>query len=92
MSCLFDPDLLNCSPDRFGKCPNEFSINEDERCVPLVGCPNGYHKVEDDESGRCYPNEEGCPSGMIFNPKYGDCEYKDYVCRDFPDLEECTEG
>jgi hypothetical protein len=89
MRCLFDPELPNCSPDKFGKCPNEFTISEDERCVPLVGCPTGYHKVEDDESGRCYSNEEGCPSDMIFNPKYGDCEYKDYVCRDFPYLEEC---
>lgn len=89
MRCLFDPDLPNCSPDELGHCPGEFAINDDDRCIPIVGCPEGYHKVEDDESGRCYSDEEGCPTGMIFNPRYGDCEYKNYVCRDFPNLKEC---
>lgn len=32
-----------------------------------MGCPDSYHGIEDDESGQCYPDSEGCPEGMIFS-------------------------
>ena len=37
-------------------------------------CPEGYHGADDDESGQCYPNDEGC-------------EYDDYVLLDDPEDE-----
>jgi hypothetical protein len=32
----------------------------------LYGVREGYHSVEDDETGLCYPNDEECPDNMIF--------------------------
>lgn len=32
----------------------------------LDGCPEGFHSVEDDETGLWYPNDEECPDNMIF--------------------------
>ncbi len=32
------------------------------------GCPDGYHSVEDDETGQCYDNDLGCQyDDLIFN-------------------------
>ena len=67
--CLFNPDLPKCASVD-GECPDGFFQNEDEQCVPdhRDGCPDGYHSVDDDETGRCIPNSDGCPEGMIFRP------------------------
>jgi hypothetical protein len=66
-------------------------MNEDGQCFPRGGCPEGYHRVEDDESGRCIPNTVGCPEGMILTPNKKSCEYKENVCQTYPELEECRE-
>src|SRR5918994_561209 len=62
--CLFDPSLPKCTPGPEG-CPEGFGTNEDGQCFPLGGCPDGYHSVEDDESGTCYPDDIPCPDGQV---------------------------
>jgi hypothetical protein len=44
------------------ECPKGFATNEDDYCFPLhdAGCPEGYHSEDEDETGQCYPNDEGC--------------------------------
>ena len=80
--CLFNPDLPKCASVD-GECPDGFFQNEDEQCVPshLDGCPSGYHSVDDDETGRCIPNSDGCPEGMIFRPDGKTCGYKEDLCQ-----------
>ncbi|HET6588561.1 MAG TPA: hypothetical protein VFG45_00185 [Candidatus Nitrosocosmicus sp.] len=89
--CLFDPSLSKCAPNENGDCPEGFNMNEDGQCFPQHndGCPDGYHGVDDDETGRCIPNSEGCPSGMIFRPNEKSCGYKDDICKQYPNLEDC---
>ncbi len=86
--CLFDPDLPKCAAVN-GKCPDGFNQNEDEQCVPRGGCPKEYHTVDDDETGRCIPNSDGCPTDMIFRPGMKTCGYKEDVCKTYPNLEDC---
>lgn len=50
------------------------------------GCPEGYHTVDDDETGQCYPNEGGCEyEDMILltdRPGKDDrCANIDSICR-----------
>jgi hypothetical protein len=60
-SCLFDTYQDKCVPGSQQKCPEGFGNNEDYTCVPLhERCPEGYHSEDDDETGQCYPNSEGC--------------------------------
>ena len=67
-SCLFDVYQIKCqafpnmNESARAQCPEGFGTNEDDRCFPLhsAGCPEGYHDVNDDETGQCYPNDEGC--------------------------------
>lgn len=87
--CLFDPSMPKCAPDENGNCPEGFGMNEDGQCFPRGGCPDGYHRVDDDESGRCIPNSDGCPPGMIFRPNMKSCGEKEYVCSQYPELKEC---
>jgi hypothetical protein len=54
--CLFDPSLPHCVAVD-GKCPGGFAINVNEQCYPTGPCPDGYNKVDDDETGACYPDE-----------------------------------
>lgn len=86
--CLFDPSLPKCAPNENGNCPDGFYMNGYEQCFPAHdgGCPDGYHSPDDDETGRCIPNSEGCPSGMIFRPDMKTCGYRDDVCRTYPNL------
>ena len=86
--CLFDPDLPKCAAVN-GQCPDGFNQNEDEQCVPKGGCPKEYHTVDDDETGRCIPNSDGCPTDMIFRPGMKTCGYKEDVCKTYPNLEDC---
>jgi len=51
--CLFDPNLPKCASID-GECPDGFFQNGYEQCVPAGGCPDGYHTVDDDETGRCF--------------------------------------
>jgi len=53
---LFNPSLPKCAAIG-GKWPEGFNQNGDEQCVPQGGCPEGYHWVEDDETGTCYPKQ-----------------------------------
>lgn len=87
--CLFDPSMPKCAPDENGRCPSGFAMNEDGQCFPRGGCPDKYHRPDDDETGRCIPNSEGCPTGMIFRPDHKTCGYKDDVCSQYPRLNEC---
>lgn len=88
--CLFDPLLPKCAPDENGNCPEGFNMNEDGQCFPEHDeCPDGYHSADDDETGRCIPNSEGCQSGMIFRPDMKTCGYKEDVCRTYPYLADC---
>ena len=72
-SCLFDVYQIKCqafpnmneTADK--ECPENFFTNEDYRCVPNhdEGCPEGYHSTDDDETGQCYPNDEGCNAWLL---------------------------
>jgi hypothetical protein len=88
--CLFDPNLPKCASVD-GDCPDGFFQNGYEQCVPVGGCPDGYHTVDDDETGRCIPNSDGCPDGMIFRPNGETCGYKEDLCQDNADLDGCVE-
>lgn len=75
--CLFHPSLPKCETDG-GDCPKGFFQNGYDQCVPdhHNGCPNGYHGVDDDETGQCIDNKKGCPDEMEFNDKGNNCTYK----------------
>lgn len=78
---LFDPSLRKCIPGTEG-CPQGFVMNAYEQCFPRDdgGYPGGYHSHEDDESGRCIPDEIPCDDGYILNPDYPECQRIEYVC------------
>jgi hypothetical protein len=108
--CLFDTFLLKCVPGSEQKCPEpQFTRNDDETCFPMTlvnggwewECPEDYHAVDDDETGQCYPNSEGCPDYSGY-PVYvfeegkeeGDsdsCTALHYLCRDGDKHEKCDE-
>jgi hypothetical protein len=55
------------------------------------GCPEGFHSVDDDESGLCYDNDLGCEyEGLLMRPSNASCGEVEYVCRNYPDVEGCT--
>jgi len=88
--CLFDPSLPKCAPGENGNCPEGFARNGDDQCYPRHDrCPEGYHSHEDDESGRCIPDDVPCDPGYIINPDYPSCENKDRVCQEHPEIDEC---
>jgi hypothetical protein len=72
--CYFDPDNEACNPDEDGKCRSGFHFNEDGRCVPDGKCPDGYGRLDDDETGTCYPKRDikTCPSGYVTH-KFATC-------------------
>lgn len=74
--CLFKPSLPKCESDN-GECPDGFFQNGYEQCVPnhSDGCPDGYHSVDDDETGQCIKDSKGCPDGMEFRPDRKTCTY-----------------
>ena len=67
-SCIIDIFQDKCDPGTEGECPEGFGQNGDGLCShrTLVDgewrwlCPEGYHDAWEDESGQCYPNDEGC--------------------------------
>jgi hypothetical protein len=65
--CYFDPDNEACDPLSGGGCPSGSHFNEDGRCVPDGKCPDGYGRLDDDETGRCYPERDikRCPDGSV---------------------------
>ena len=72
-SCLFDAYQIKCqafpnmNETARAECPERFGTNEGEYCVPNhdQGCPEGYHGTDDDETGQCYPNNEGCDAWLV---------------------------
>ena len=60
--CLFNPSLPKCAPLEDGQCPDGFLMNEDGQCFPDKPCPTGFEKRDEDETGRCYPIDDGSPS------------------------------
>ena len=60
--------------------------------MPEGGCPDGYHTVDDDETGRCIPDSDGCPEGMIFRSDGKTCGEKEIVCEDSPELDGCADS
>jgi hypothetical protein len=59
--CLFKPALPKCAPIA-GKCPPGFLMNEEEQCFPDKPCPPGFSKLDEDETGTCYPVSSLAPS------------------------------
>lgn len=54
------------------------------------GCPEGFHSVDDDESGLCYTNAKGCEyEGYIFRPDNKTCGEIVDVCREYPEVKDC---
>ena len=90
IDCLFEPSLYKCAADPISGCPKGFLVNAYEQCFPAGGCPEGYHYVEGDESGRCYSDNQPCPETMIMNPEGGGCGDILFVCREYPKLTDCV--
>jgi hypothetical protein len=59
--CLFNPSLPKCAPVD-GKCPPGFLMNENVQCFPDKPCPPGFAKLDEDETGTCYPVSTPTPS------------------------------
>ena len=59
--CLFNPSLPKCAPVE-GKCPSGFLMNENEQCFPDKPCPPQFTKLDEDETGKCYPISTPTPS------------------------------
>ena len=83
-SCEFDAYQLQCIPGDHQECPEGFGSNEDGTCfVDRIGCPDGYHNAEDDETGQCYPDSEPCYPGQVRNQSDPDdqgCDDEEHVC------------
>jgi hypothetical protein len=73
--CAFNPSLSKCKPtcdeNNNCKCPERFSMNEDDNCFPTK-CPKGYERHKDDESGKCFPIKNPCQPGFHLD-KEGAC-------------------
>src|SRR4029078_3672546 len=65
-------------------CPNGFLQNGYDQCVPEHhnGCPDGYHSVDDDETGQCIKDSKGCLDGMVFREDGKTCGDEDELCPD----------
>lgn len=68
-SCLFDVFQIQCIPGSEQECSKpQFGNNEEYTCFPMTlvdgewewECPEDYHSRDDDETGQCYPDSEGC--------------------------------
>jgi hypothetical protein len=68
-SCMFDAYQLRCIPGAEQECPEGFGNNDDSTCFFLhkEGCPEGYHSTDNDETGQCYSNKEGCNAYATIN-------------------------
>lgn len=54
--CLFTPSHPVCKPDKNGKCPPGWAMNENGNCYPAYKqCPPGYWRADEDETGACVP-------------------------------------
>ena len=84
--CALIPSDPRCDPKN-GKCPPGFGTNEGGQCFPLGKCPSGYHRANDDESGRCVPYRD------LKQCEDGSWAYKDDQCpEDWPQPIVCDDG
>jgi hypothetical protein len=63
--CAKNPADKRCpKPGPDGKCPPGWGRNEDGQCFPRK-CPSGHERIDDDESGTCFPKYQIkiCPDG-----------------------------
>lgn len=61
----------NVHQHRAEECHEGFGTNED-----------GYHSVEDVETGQCYPDDERCPEGTVKTTGKDNC-IDENTCEDF---------
>ena len=95
-SCLFDVYQIKCrafpnmNETAPVQCPEGFGNNEDDRCFPLhkAGCPEGYHDTDEDETGQCYPNDEGCQAWLLSYDD-DDSRFEFILVTDRPDGDYC---
>ena len=74
--CYFEPNTApECKPLPDGSCPNDWPMNEDGNCHPGGECPDGFGRVDDDETGTCYPDDETieCDNGAVVRKGRGLC-------------------
>jgi hypothetical protein len=93
-SCLFNVNQPICIPPEGVDCPEGFGTNDDGYCFPFneLGeweCPQGYHSIEDDETGQCYPDSQPCPVNSIMGDN-GNCISKHWCEGDNP-IAECPD-
>ena len=99
---------LKCIPGSQQSCSDleGFNNGENNVCTPIE-CQEGYHDVDDDETGLCYPNSEDCSDSylMTYDGKKrlnyvfeggkdgkGDrCANPAYLCDDISSHEICKE-
>jgi hypothetical protein len=56
--CTLNPEDPRCPEPKDGDCPPGWGTNEAGQCFPLGKCPDGYHRANDDETGRCVPDKD----------------------------------
>ena len=92
---------LKCVPGTDQKCPEGYNGGDDNVCSPKE-CQEGYHEEEDDETGLCYPDDEGCSQddyvlveredgkGMICAYFYSICDEAEHSSKEYC-IEWCEE-
>ena len=73
--CYFEPNDEICNPDENNECPEGMGFNDDGQCIPQGDCPDGYARLDDDETGRCYAEHATkiCPPDNIRVLQSEDC-------------------
>jgi hypothetical protein len=90
-SCDINAYQLKCIPGSEQDCPDGFGQNEDYVCAPIGPCPDDYHGEDDDETGQCYPDSEGCSNDEYYilrereDGKGKTCSALYYLCSDSSD-------
>jgi hypothetical protein len=56
--CALNPSDPRCPEPIDGDCPPGWGTNEAGQCFPLGDCPDGFHRANDDETGRCVPEDD----------------------------------
>lgn len=89
-SCNLNAYQLKYIPGSEQDCPDGYHNGEDNLCSP-VECQEGYHGEDDDETGQCYPDSEGCSNDEYYVLRERDdgegmnCSALHYLCSDSSD-------